>query len=94
MKKFSKILSIAISVSMIFSMACFTGFADNDLHNKLQEGKNNKSTSGYVAIGDSFTRGFCASEDYEKEIYLNELTEDESGELKDPNCRNVKKFLS
>ena len=78
MKRFSKILALFLAVLMAASL-CVPAFAaegEEDPYAKLREG------TGYVAIGDSFTRGYGAGENWQDQIYLN----DTYGNF---NCRNV-----
>ena len=79
MKKTKKIISVFLAVLMISSLVCVPVFADEaqeDPYAMLKEG------TGYVAIGDSFTRGYGAGEHWQEQIYLN----DTYGNF---NCRNV-----
>lgn len=76
MRKISKVLAPVLAALMIaaFMLPCFA--ADTDPYAMLKEG------TGYVAIGDSFTRGYGAGTNWQNEIYLN----DSYGNY---NCRNV-----
>lgn len=78
MKSLSKkILAVLLAVLMTGSAVCISVFAaEDDPYAALKEG------IGYVAIGDSFTRGYGAGENWQDEIYLN----DTYGNF---NCRNV-----
>jgi lysophospholipase L1-like esterase len=76
MKKFTKIVSLFLAVLMAASLLSVPSFAAEDPYAALKEGV------GYVAIGDSFTRGYGAGDNWQNEIYLN----DSYGNF---NCRNV-----
>lgn len=79
MKKSTKILSVFLAVLMAASALCLPAFAEDtpdDPYAVLKEG------TGYVAIGDSFTRGYGSGENWQDQIYLN----DSYGNY---NCRNV-----
>ena len=79
MKRLSKILSLVLAVIMTASLVIVPAFAADaqaDPYASLKEG------TGYVAIGDSFTRGYGAGTNWQNEIYLN----DSYGNY---NCRNV-----
>lgn len=78
MKRFSKILALLLAVLMAASLLTPVLAAEptEDPYAKLKEG------TGYVAIGDSFTRGYGASDHWQDQIYLS----DEYGNF---NCRNV-----
>ena len=76
MKRSSKILAILLSVLMTLSLVSLPVFAADDPYAALKEGV------GYVAIGDSFTRGYGAGTNWQDEIYLN----DSYGNYE---CRNV-----
>ncbi len=79
MKKFNKTIAVILSVIMTASLLIIPAFAadtEDDPYAKLKEGV------GYVAIGDSFTRGYGAGDNWQNEIYLN----DSYGNYE---CRNV-----
>ena len=76
MKKCTKIVSLFLAVLMAASLLSVPSFAAEDPYAALKEGV------GYVAIGDSFTRGYGAGDNWQNEIYLN----DSYGNF---NCRNV-----
>lgn len=79
MKKFNKTVAVILSVIMTASLLIIPAFAadtEDDPYAKLKEG------IGYVAIGDSFTRGYGAGDNWQNEIYLN----DSYGNYE---CRNV-----
>lgn len=76
MKKITRILAPFLAALMIFSLLSLAAFAEEDPYAMLKEG------TGYVAIGDSFTRGYGAGTNWQNEIYLN----DSYGNY---NCRNV-----
>lgn len=79
MKRLSKILAPILAVLMtvsLFLVPSFAAEAQEDPYAQLKEG------TGYVAIGDSFTRGYGAGERWQDQIYLN----DSYGNF---NCRNV-----
>lgn len=79
MKRFTKTIALILAALMTASLLFVPAFADDaqeDPYAKLKEGV------GYVAIGDSFTRGYGAGENWQDEIYLN----DSYGNF---NCRNV-----
>ena len=80
MKRFSKYLALLLSVLMtasLFLAPVAAADAQADPYAKLKEGV------GYVAIGDSFTRGYGAGDNWQDQIYKNEYP----GESDD--CRNV-----
>lgn len=74
-----------LAVIMTASLLCIPGLAESadDPYAALREGM------GYVALGDSFTRGYGATADgtWKSEIGKNET--DEDGKLITDNCRNV-----
>ncbi|MCQ2485019.1 MAG: SGNH/GDSL hydrolase family protein [Clostridia bacterium] len=79
MKRLSKILAPFLAVIMLASSLLIPAYAidtQEDPYAKFKEG------TGYVAIGDSFTRGYGAGDNWQNEIYLN----DTYGNY---NCRNV-----
>ena len=79
MKKSSKIIALFLAVLMTASLLAVPSYgaeAQEDPYAILKEG------TGYVAIGDSFTRGYGAGEHWQDQIYLN----DTYGNF---NCRNV-----
>ena len=78
MKHFKKILAVCLAVLMAASLLVpvFASETQDDPYASLKEG------TGYVAIGDSFTRGYGASDHWQDQIYLS----DTYGNF---NCRNV-----
>lgn len=76
MKRTSKILAALLALLMAVSLLSVPAFAEEDPYASLKEG------TGYVAIGDSFTRGYGAGTNWQNEIYLN----DSYGNYE---CRNV-----
>ena len=79
MKKLSKTLAVFLAVLMAASLLFVPSFAadaEEDPYASLKEG------TGYVAIGDSFTRGYGAGENWQSQIYENEY-------YGNYNCRNV-----
>lgn len=69
MNRLTKAISIFLAVLMAATLLCIPGFAEPEA-NPYTEALN-KGT-GYVAIGDSFSRGYGASENWESQIYNNE----------------------
>ncbi len=79
MKRSSKILALFLAVLMAASLIPVTAIAaetQEDPYAVLREGV------GYVAIGDSFTRGYGAGEGWQDQIYLNDTYGNYA-------CRNV-----
>ena len=79
MKRLSKTVALLLAALMTASLLFVPTFAEEaqeDPYAKLKEGV------GYVAIGDSFTRGYGAGENWQNEIYRN----DDYGDF---DCRNV-----
>ena len=77
MKRSKKLLALLLSVLMTASLFPVAVFAeDTDPYAALREG------TGYVALGDSFTRGYGAGGRWQDQIYLN----DTYGNFA---CRNV-----
>ncbi len=69
MKRFKKMLAVLLAVLMtasLLSVAAFAAEPQDDPYAKLKEGV------GYVAIGDSFTRGYGAGDNWQDQIYLND----------------------
>ncbi|MCQ2462056.1 MAG: GDSL-type esterase/lipase family protein [Clostridia bacterium] len=66
MKRLYKALALflAVTISLLLFVPCFA--QDEDPYAQLKEG------TGYVAIGDSFARGFGASDNWESQLYENE----------------------
>ena len=62
---------------MTASLILVPAFAEEDPYAELKEG------IGYLAIGDSFTRGYGAGDNWQDQIYLNEYPGESD------NCRNV-----
>lgn len=79
MKKLSKLLALILVITMMASLLCIPGLAaetEKDPYESLKKG------TGYVAIGDSFTRGYGASEHWQDQLYENEY-------YGNYECRNV-----
>ena len=76
MKKLSKIIALLLAVLMTASLLSVAAAAADDPYAKRKEG------IGYLAIGDSFTRGYGAGDNWQEQIYLN----DSYGNFE---CRNV-----
>ena len=78
MKKTTKIIALLLSVLMATALfvPAFAADTQNDPYAQLKEG------IGYLAIGDSFTRGYGAGDNWQNQIYLN----DSYGNYE---CRNV-----
>ncbi len=79
MKRLSKILAPMLAVLMlvpVLAIPSFAAEAKGDPYARFRE------DTGYVAIGDSFTRGYGAGDNWHDEIYLN----DDYGNFE---CRNV-----
>ena len=80
MKRFQKIIALTLTVLMTASLCSAAAFAadgQDDPYARLKEGV------GYVAIGDSFTRGYGAGDNWQDQIYKNEYPG------KSDDCRNV-----
>lgn len=67
MRKFSKAVSIILAVIMTATVIFIPGFAEDNPYSELF-----KDGTGYVAIGDSFSRGYGASDHWQQQIYNNE----------------------
>ena len=78
MKRLSKIIAVTLAVLMAAAlmMPAFAADGQADPYAALKEG------IGYLAIGDSFTRGYGAGDNWQDQIYLN----DTYGNYE---CRNV-----
>ncbi len=78
MKRISKLIALLLSLVMLTSLLCLPALADEeyDRYASLKEG------TGYVAFGDSYTRGYGANENWEAQTYA----VDQYGNF---NCRNV-----
>ncbi len=76
MKRSMNILALFLAVLIVVPLLSAAAFAVEDPYASLREG------IGYLAIGDSFTRGYGAGENWQEQIYLN----DTYGNF---NCRNV-----
>ena len=83
MKKLSKALSVLLAVIMAATILCIPGFAEEDPYASLKEG------TGYVAIGDSFTRGYGASDHWEDQLYRSDNHGSNNNDHGDFNCRYV-----
>jgi len=67
MKRSNKVISVALSVLMLASLLLVPAAAEQeDPYASLKDG------IGYLAIGDSFTRGYGAGDSWEDHIYLND----------------------
>jgi hypothetical protein len=77
-KRFRKILAVTLAALMTAALLipAFAAEPEEDPYAKLKEG------TGYVAIGDSFTRGYGASDHWQDQIYRSDA-------YGDFNCRNV-----
>lgn len=80
MKKRTRILAMFLAVIMTASLICIPGLADEteDPYASLKEG------TGYLAIGDSITRGYAASEKWDDEGYTIDKNDPPNH-----NCRRV-----
>ena len=79
MKKSTKIPALILALCMtasLFFPAAYAADGQEDPYAALKEG------IGYVAIGDSFTRGYGAGDNWQDQIYRNEYPGDYD-------CRNV-----
>ncbi len=76
MKRSSKILALFLAVLVAAPLLSVPSFAAEDPYASLKEG------IGYLAVGDSFTRGYGAGENWQDQLYLN----DTYGNF---DCRNV-----
>lgn len=78
MKKMSKIVAMLLVAVMLSTTLCFSSFAESNEADisRFREG------TGYVAFGDSITRGYAASPLWDEEGYRMDTTEN-------PNSRNV-----
>lgn len=76
MKRSTKILALVLAVLIAVPLLLVPSFASEDPYASLKEG------IGYLAIGDSFTRGYGAGENWQDQIYLS----DSYGNF---DCRNV-----
>lgn len=76
MKRSRKVLALLLAVLIAVPLLSVPSFAQDDPYALLKEG------IGYLAIGDSFTRGYGAGENWQEQIYLN----DSYGNYA---CRNV-----
>lgn len=77
MKRSKKIVALFLAVLMVLPLLAVPSFAaESDPYACLKEG------IGYLAVGDSFTRGYGAGENWQDQIYLN----DSYGNFA---CRNV-----
>ncbi len=76
MKHSTKILALFLAVLMAAPLLSVPAFAAEDPYACLKEG------IGYLAVGDSFTRGYGAGENWRDQLYLN----DTYGNFE---CRNV-----
>ena len=68
MKRLSKIIAVTLAVLMAAAlmMPAFAADGQADPYAALKEG------IGYLAIGDSFTRGYGAGDNWQDQIYLND----------------------
>ncbi len=76
MKRSTKILALILAVLIAVPLLSVPSFAAEDPYASLKEG------IGYLAVGDSFTRGYGAGEHWQDQLYLN----DSYGNY---DCRNV-----
>ena len=78
MKRIRKILAVTLAVLMTAALLlpAYAEEPQEDPYAALKEG------TGYVAIGDSFTRGYGASDHWQEQIYRSDA-------YGDFNCRNV-----
>jgi len=79
MKKTSRILAVLLVAAMLASVLCIPALADGESYDRyasLKEG------TGYVALGDSYTRGYGCSDHWASQNY----TMDSYGNF---DCRNV-----
>ncbi len=76
MKCSSKILALILAVLIAAPLLSVPSFANEEQYASLKEG------IGYLAVGDSFTRGYGAGENWQEQLYLN----DSYGNYA---CRNV-----
>jgi lysophospholipase L1-like esterase len=76
MKLSTKILALLLAVLMAAPLLSVPSFAIEDPYASLKEG------IGYLAVGDSFTRGYGAGDNWRDQLYLN----DTYGNFE---CRNV-----
>ncbi|MCR4615395.1 MAG: hypothetical protein K5756_04525 [Clostridiales bacterium] len=76
MKRSTKIFALILAVLITVPLILVPSFAVEDPYASLKEG------IGYLAVGDSFTRGYGAGENWQDQLYLN----DSYGNY---NCRNV-----
>ncbi len=67
MKKTKRIIAVVLAVLVMASCLCVTAFADGDVGENLVS--KYKTGIGYLAIGDSWTRGYGASEKWDDEGY-------------------------
>ncbi|MBR6039869.1 MAG: hypothetical protein IKP38_05265 [Clostridia bacterium] len=76
MKRSTKILALILAVLITAMLFSVPSFANEDPYASLKEG------IGYLAVGDSFTRGYGAGENWREQLYRN----DSYGNYA---CRNV-----
>jgi len=78
MKTVSKLLALLLTLAMLSSFLCLPSFADEtyDRYASLKEG------TGYVAFGDSYTRGYGANDNWEMQTSAVDI-------YGNYNCRNV-----
>ncbi|MBQ7542811.1 MAG: hypothetical protein IJT44_11035 [Clostridia bacterium] len=76
MKRTTKILALILAFLIAAPLLSVPSFAAEDPYTSLKEG------IGYLAVGDSFTRGYGAGENWRDQLYLN----DSYGNY---DCRNV-----
>lgn len=82
MKKLTKVTAVFLAVLMAASLLCISAFAE-DPYASLKEG------TGYVAIGDSFTRGYGASDHWEDQLYRSDNYGTRNDAKGNFNCRYV-----
>lgn len=85
MKKLSKVIAVFLAALMAATLLCLPSFAEEieDPYAFLKEG------TGYVAIGDSFTRGYGASDHWEDQLYRSDNYGSNNNDHGDFNCRYV-----
>jgi len=86
MKKTKRIIAVVLAVLVMASCLCVTAFADGEETNVLAKYAEG---TGYVALGDSFTRGYGAgaTEDENDKTWLYETIR--MDDTKNSECRNV-----
>lgn len=86
----SKVLAVVLIIGIMPVFSFAGDSAESDPYASLKVKTDGSATTGYVAIGDSYTRGYAASDHFKDQIYLNEMTSlSADATLRDVNCRNV-----